>query len=187
MSNNVFGQLFVRAVIAVSIVGLVGILTACTASQTAPVASSPATVVKVVDGDTVDLSDATRGRIRLRLSGIDAPESVKRGYTVACWGKQASDYAKSLLTGQQVTLLTDPDSDTHDRYGRTLGAILLPNGDNFAVEAVRSGNARSYVYGHRPGRWAAEIAAAEKEARHDSRGLWGSPCWGNTDSVPLTR
>lgn len=187
MNNSIIGQRCVRAVTILSIAGLGGTFTACTASQAAPITSSAATVVKVVDGDTVDLLDTNRGRIRLRLSGIDAPESVKRGYTVACWGKEASDYAKTQLSGQQVTLLTDPDSDTHDRYGRTLGAILLPDGHNFAVEAVRSGNARPYVYEHRPGRWAAEIAAAEKEARQDSRGLWGSPCWGKTDSVPRPR
>jgi micrococcal nuclease len=185
MSNSTIARHCVRAVTVLSIASLAGTLTACTASQAAPITSSPATVVKVVDGDTVDLSDTNRSRIRLRLSGIDAPESVKRGYTVACWGKEASDYAKTQLRGQQVTLLTDPDSDTHDRYGRTLGAILLPDGRNFAVEAVRSGNARSYVYEHRPGRWAAEIAAAEQEAKRQSRGLWGSPCRGKTESVPL--
>lgn len=186
MRNHIFQRVITLAATAgLSMVCLAGTLSGCTESQAAPITSSAATVVRVVDGDTVDLLDTNRGRIRLRLSGIDAPESVKRGYTIACWGIQASDYAKRLLTGQQVTLLTDPDADVHDRYGRSLGAILLPDGSNFAVEAARSGNAHSYVYDHRPGRWATEIAAAEQEARQQSRGLWGSPCWGKTESVPL--
>jgi micrococcal nuclease len=41
-----------------------------------------ATVLKVVDGDTIDIRDDVRGRLRLRLLGIDTPETKKPGYTV---------------------------------------------------------------------------------------------------------
>jgi len=48
--------------------------------------SATATVLKVVDGDTVDVVDDVRGRLRIRLLGIDTPETKKPGYTVGCWG-----------------------------------------------------------------------------------------------------
>jgi micrococcal nuclease len=44
-----------------------------------------AVVPRVVDGDTVDIRDDVRGRLRIRLLGIDTPETKKPGYTVGCW------------------------------------------------------------------------------------------------------
>jgi micrococcal nuclease len=84
-----------------------------------PVAAT-ATVLKMVDGDTVDIVDDVRGRLRIRLLGIDTPETKKPGYTVGCWGPQASEFAKSTLLGQRVAFVTDPSQGTYDRYGRTL-------------------------------------------------------------------
>jgi hypothetical protein len=47
--------------------------------------ATTALVLKVVDGDTVDIVDDVRGRLRIRLLGIDTPETKKPGYTVGCW------------------------------------------------------------------------------------------------------
>jgi Staphylococcal nuclease homologue len=58
-----------------------------------PVATT-ATVLKVVDGDTVDIVDDVRGRLRIRLLGIDTPETKKPGYTVGCWGLEASEFVE---------------------------------------------------------------------------------------------
>ncbi len=74
----------------------------------------------------------------------------------------------------------------HDRYGRTLAAIMLSDGRNYAVEAARAGHAHSYVYRHHPSMWANEIAAAEKQAQAAGIGIWGVPCYGHTESVPKT-
>jgi micrococcal nuclease len=83
-----------------------------------PVATT-ATVLKVVDGDTVDIVDDVRGRLRIRLLGIDTPETKKPGYTVGCWGPQASEFAKSTRLGQRVAFVPDPSQGMCDRYGRT--------------------------------------------------------------------
>jgi micrococcal nuclease len=56
-----------------------------------------AVVLKVVDGDTVDIRDDVRGRLRVRLLGIDTPETKKPGYTVGCWGPEATEFATSTL------------------------------------------------------------------------------------------
>jgi endonuclease YncB( thermonuclease family) len=78
-----------------------------------------ALVLRVVDGDTVDIRDDVRGRLRVRLLGIDTPETKKPGYTVGCWGPEASEFAKSTLLGQRVAFVTDPSQGMYDRYGRT--------------------------------------------------------------------
>jgi micrococcal nuclease len=81
--------------------------------------ATTATVLRVVDGDTVDVVDDTRGRLRIRIIGLDSPEVHKPGYSVGCWGPQASEFARGTLTGQRVAIVTDPSQDAHDRYGRT--------------------------------------------------------------------
>jgi len=98
-----------------------------------------ATVLKVVDGDTIDIRDDVRGRLRVRLLGIDTPETKKPGYTVGCWGPEASEFAKSTMVGQRVALVTDPTQDMTDRYGRTLAYLVRADGWDYSVEAARAG------------------------------------------------
>lgn len=142
-----------------------------------------ALVLKVVDGDTIDILDDVRKRLRLRLIGLDTPETKKPGYTIGCFGPEASEFARNTLQGKRVALVTDPSQDVHDRYGRTLAFVILPDGTNYSVAAVKAGYAHAYVFGHKPSMYAQEIAAAEQEARDARRGLWGPPCFGNTESV----
>ena len=95
---------------------------ASSAAHADPVATT-ATVLKVVDGDTVDIVDDVRGRLRIRLLGIDTPETKKPGYTVGCWGLEATEFAKSTLLGQRVAFVTDPSQGMYDRFGRTLAYL----------------------------------------------------------------
>lgn len=155
----------------------------CSRGPTVP-AKTNASVLRVVDGDTVDVRTDDRGRLRIRVIGIDTPEAKKPHYTVGCGGMEASHYAEALLTGQRVAVVTDPSQDARDRYGRTLAEIFLPDGRNYAVETTRAGHAHSYVYGHRPSMWAAQIADAERQAQKARVGIWGPPCFGHTESVP---
>ena len=149
-----------------------------------PVATT-ATVLKVVDGDTVDIVDDVRGRLRIRLLGIDTPETKKPGYSVGCWGPEASEFAKSTLLGQRVAFITDPSQGMYDRYGRTLAYLDKADGWDYSVEAARAGAAHSYVYHGHPSARADEIGAAEQGAKAAGRGLWRSPCFGQTTSVPI--
>lgn len=68
---------------------------------------------------------------------------------------------------------------------KTLAYVELADGRDFAVTAVAAGMARPYVYGGKPVSRYPEIMAAEEQARAASRGLWGPPCNGNTQSTPL--
>lgn len=168
-------------------VALLGLLAIVLAFLAPPAAAEPvhvtAQVLRVVDGDTVDVRDDVRGRLRIRVLGIDTPETKKPGYTVGCWGPEATRFAQENLVGQRVAVVLDPTQDRTDRYGRTLAYLVKADGWNYSVEAARAGAARAYVY-KRPVQLHGEIAAAEQQARAAKRGMWGPPCFGNTASVP---
>jgi len=134
-----------RAVVAVILAAqLSGCSTlAGTRAHADPVATTAA-VLKVVDDDTVDIVDDVRGRLRIRLLGIDTPETKKPGYTVGCWGPQATQFAQDTLTGARVALIPDPTQDRTDRYGRTLAYLDKADGWDYSTEAARAGAAHSY-------------------------------------------
>jgi endonuclease YncB( thermonuclease family) len=142
-----------------------------------------AVVLKVVDGDTIDIRDDVRGRLRVRVLGIDTPETKKPGYSIGCWGPEATQFAESTLLGQRVALVIDTTQDRTDRYGRTLAYLVRGDGWDYSVEAARAGAAHSYVYGGVPVSHYEAIQAAEWEAQNAHSGLWGLPCNGNTESV----
>jgi micrococcal nuclease len=168
--------------------GLSAMMSACLVSSPPTVRADPVTttalVLKIVDGDTIDIRDDDRGRLRVRLLGIDTPETKKPGFTVGCWGPEASEFAKDTMLGQRVALIPDPTQDRTDRYGRTLAYLDKADGRDYSVEAARAGAAHSYVYHGHPAARTDEIAAAEQEAKTAGRGLWGPPCLGQTASVP---
>jgi micrococcal nuclease len=57
---------------------------------------------------------------RLRLIGMDTPETVDPRKPVQCFGREASNRAKAVLTGQSVQFEADGSQDERDRYGRLL-------------------------------------------------------------------
>ena len=83
---------FVAAVVTAAVVPACSVI-ASSVAHADPVATT-ATVLKVVDGDTVDIVDDVRGRLRIRLLGIDTPETKKPGCTVGCWDPEASEFVK---------------------------------------------------------------------------------------------
>jgi endonuclease YncB( thermonuclease family) len=179
-----------RAAIRIGAVGAMAVVSITTFVSPPTVAADPvattAEVLRVVDGDTIDIRDDTRGRLRVRVLGIDTPETKKPGFTVGCWGPEATEFATSTMLGQRVALVTDPTQDRTDRYGRTLAYLVRADGWDYSVEAARAGAAHSYVYGGVPVSHYAAIEAAEKEAQDALRGLWGPPCNGDTASIATT-
>ncbi len=152
-------------------------------SPAEPTYSPTATVLRAVDGDTVDVRDDVRGRLRIRVLGIDSPELHKPGWTVGCFAQEAADFATQTLSGRRVAIVGDPSQDPRDKYGRTLAFIIRDDGWNYSIEAVRSGMAHPYVYQNNPSRFSPAISAAETAAKTDKLGLWGPKCNGQTSSV----
>jgi micrococcal nuclease len=150
---------------------------------------TPATVVRVIDGDTVDVRLDSGVIDRVRILGIDTPEVVDPRRPVQCFGPEASARTKELLPpGRAVILEDDPTQDARDRYGRRLAHIVLDgdaasdaSGANVGRILVAEGYARHYVYQRTPTAHGAEYAAAEATARASGLGLWSpETCDGRT-------
>lgn len=118
-------------------------------------------VIGIADGDTLTILTEGRQQVKVRLDGIDAPED---GQEFSAASKRA---LSALVAGKTVTLQV---SGT-DRYQRTLGTVIA-DGQNVNLVMVRAGFAWHFVrYSDDP-----DLAAAEKAARAERRGLWvGKP------------
>lgn len=117
-------------------------------------------VIAVKDGDTIEILKDGKP-LRVRLLGVDAPEKNQD------YGTVARQYTADLSFGKRVNLIVDGQ----DRYGRTIGTILLPDGRSLNHELVRRGYAWHYkAYSHDE-----TLAQLEQEARQNRRGLWEKP------------
>jgi endonuclease YncB( thermonuclease family) len=115
-------------------------------------------VVSVLDGDTIEVLNGHHAE-RIRLSGIDCPEKGQ------AYGQRAKQAASALAFGKQVTLQTHG----YDKYKRTLGDVILPDGMNLNQELVKQGWCwwyRKYAPGD------TVLEGLEKEAREAKKGLW---------------
>lgn len=122
-------------------------------------------VTRVVDGDTIDIQ-----RIgRIRLIGVDTPETVDPRRPVQRFGKEASDFLKRLVEGQRVRL--EYDQERRDAYNRTLAYVFLPDGTFVNAEIIRQGY--GFAYTRFPFRYLEEFRQLERGARKAGRGLWG--------------
>lgn len=128
-------------------------------------------VSRVVDGDTIDVTMPDGAKEKVRLLGINTPETVDPRKPVQCFGHEASDHTKALLTGQTVTLANDPSQDDRDKYDRLLRYVGLADGTDINLALVRDGYAHEYTY-DRPYARQAAYRAAEADARAAGRGLW---------------
>jgi Micrococcal nuclease (thermonuclease) homologs len=132
--------------------------------------ASAATIVRVVDGDTVVVRFAGGGVERVRFIGMDTPESVKPGTPVQCFALKASAFTKQLLDGRRVQLVGDVEA--RDRYGRMLAYVYrVPDGLFVNEELVRRGYAMPMTFPPNV-RFRDEIARLARDARAAGRGLW---------------
>lgn len=136
-------------------------------------AAGLATVVHVVDGDTIDVELAGSVTERVRLIGIDTPESVSRSTPVQCYGAEATEALRSLLPEDTVVRL-ERDLETRDRYGRLLAYVHRFDDDLFVNRwMVEHGFANAVFYEPNT-TFEADFTALENGAQADAIGLWGS-------------
>jgi len=134
-----------------------------------PAAGGAARVVAVVDGDTIDVSWAGR-RERVRLLGVDTPETVDPHRPVGCYGPEASAFTHRRLSGRPVQLTFD--RQRRDRYGRLLAYVAV-EGHRFNDELLTGGYARLLVIPPN-GLHGRAMLDEELAARSARRGLWGA-------------
>ncbi|MGI9081335.1 MAG: thermonuclease family protein [Thermoleophilaceae bacterium] len=130
-----------------------------------PSGAREATVVRVVDGDTVELGG---GLGKSRLIGIDTPE-VYGG--VECYGREASAYAKRQLDGRRVRYTVGRDE--RDRYGRLLVYLWLEDGRSFNALLVSRGYAQPLTIPPNDD-YASAFVRLSRRARERAVGLWAS-------------
>ncbi|QYJ05268.1 thermonuclease family protein [Nocardioides panacisoli] len=125
-------------------------------------------VVRVIDGDTVDVRLGKRVK-RVRMIGINTPERGRCGY-----GTATRKLTRFLPKGQRVLLVSDPTQDYKDRYGRLLRYVKKGNSDANRRQ-VKSGMSRVYVY-RKPFKKVSSFRSAQRMAKNHNRGLWRQ-CW----------
>jgi len=135
-----------------------------------PVKRQKARVIRVVDGDTVNVKIIKGRKETVRLLGIETPE-VLGGEE--CWGAEASKATKKWLPrGTRVRLISDPSQDLQDRYGRILRYVIKGNADINRL-LVSKGHARVYVYNHHPFKRTGKYKTSQRRAKSHHLGLWG--------------
>jgi micrococcal nuclease len=140
-----------------------------TADSRTPYAAEP-TVVHVIDGDTIDVRIGHRVQ-RVRLLGIDTPETRDPRKPVQCYGHEASDHTASLLPPGTVVRL-ERDLELHDAYDRTLAYVWRASDGVFVNLDLATGGYADVLSIAPNTAHADELRAAVDAAKAEPRGLW---------------
>lgn len=122
-------------------------------------------VKRVIDGDTLELSAGER----VRLIGVDTPETKDPRKPVQYFGREAAEFTRRMVEGKRVRL--EYDWERRDKYGRTLAYVYLEDGTFLNAEIIRQGY--GFAYTRSPFKYLEEFRKLEQEAREAGRGLWG--------------
>jgi micrococcal nuclease len=125
-------------------------------------------VARVIDGDTLLLAND----VRVRLIGVDTPETVKPEHPVEPWGPEATQFTRQFVASGQVRLQFD--KERRDRYERYLAYVWV--GDRLLnEELVLAGLARVELqYNYSPA-MKTRFRRAEATAQSAHRGIWSQP------------
>lgn len=128
-------------------------------------------ISKFVDGDTFWIQRKDGSDEKIRLIGIDTPETRNTGRKkIEYFGKEASDYVKTLLNGKSVRL--EYDVQRFDRYDRTLAYVYLEDGTFLNALLVEEGFATAATFPPNV-KYSDLFVRLEKKARKEKIGLWG--------------
>ena len=139
------------------------ILAACQGDQTTR-------VVRVIDGDTIDVRTGNAKTEHIRIIGINTPETVDPRKKVQCFGPEASRRMHEIADGKTVTLEAKPGED-RDKYGRLLRYVTL-DGRDLGARMIAEGFAQSYR--HFPHPRLRTYDQLESQARSSGLGLWSA-------------
>ena len=137
--------------------------------EPAPNVAAPAgeavRIERVVDGDTLLLADRTR----VRLIGVNTPETVKPDTPPQPWGAEASEFTKKFLQGREPRL--EYDDERLDQHGRTLAYVWVDD-RMLNEELLRAGLARAEMHFHYSSTKKDRFRKAQQEAKQARLGLW---------------
>lgn len=131
-------------------------------------------VTKILDGDTIQVKIG-KEIYTIRMLGIDTPETVDPRKKPQCYGKEASDKTKELLTGYSVTIKTDSTQNILDKFGRILAYIDREDGLSINQYLLQNGYAREYTYDKKYEKQNT-FKTLETNAKEEKLGLWSLFC-----------
>jgi micrococcal nuclease len=123
---------------------------------------------RVIDGDTIIVEIGGKEE-RVRLIGVDTPETVHPSKPVEYFGKEASEFTRKMVEGKRVKL--EYDWQRRDKYGRLLAYVYLEDGTFLNAEIIKQGY--GFAYTRFPFKYLEKFRQYEREARENNRGLWG--------------
>jgi endonuclease YncB( thermonuclease family) len=158
------------------VIFIIAIILSAASAYAATIRTVTGTVTKVSDGDTIHVKTPEQTKLKVRLYGVDAPETPKINQRTGRVNKPGQPYGeesckalKSKIMGMQIRL----DIIDIDKYKRMVGIVWIDD-RNINLEMVRKGYAEAYVeYLKEPYR--SQFMRAELEARSAKRGIWSLP------------
>lgn len=139
-------------------------------------------VVRVIDGDTIDVILPNGSEGRIRFLGIDTPETrpdmnrineydnITDTEALAEWGLKAKNFTRAQLEGRTIKIQFDKKAGLKGYFGRWLAYVYTSNGTDFNAELITRGYARIYIEGNFSKK--EEYLELEKEAMNNKIGLW---------------
>jgi len=127
-------------------------------------------IAKVVDGDTYKVTKNGKSET-VRLIGINTPETVDPRKPVECFGKEASEIAKSMFTNKKVKLENDASQGDRDKYDRLLRYFITEKGTDVGLWLIQEGYAYEYTY-NLPYKYQKKYKDALITAENSKKGLW---------------
>jgi micrococcal nuclease len=122
---------------------------------------------RVVDGDTI-IVNIDGKKERVRLIGVDTPETKHPNKPVEYFGREASAFTKGMVEGKKVKL--EYDWQRRDKYGRLLAYVYLEDGTFLNTEIIKQGY--GFAYTRFPFKFLDKFRQYEREARENNKGLW---------------
>jgi micrococcal nuclease len=132
------------------------------------------TVDRVIDGDTL-VARVGGERVRVRLLGVDAPETAVGRGSAECYGVESADATRGILPrGARIVLRTDATQGREDRFGRLLAEVALAGDTRTVNESLVASGSAKVFRGDGRGRLQPALRRAEREARRDGLGIWAA-------------
>ncbi len=128
--------------------------------------------VRVVDGDTL-VVNIGGVQERVRLVGVDAPETVTSHKEAECFGEESKGFlARELEEQDYVYLEFDDASGRRDRHGRLLAHVFNHDAQNLNLKIIEQGYAREYTYREQDYLHREDYRGAQQQAKRHQRGFW---------------